>query len=472
MTTPPLWDGVLRCLAAQMPAFALKAWLDPLVPEVDGDRLVLRCPTPFHRDRVRDRFLAVIEARASEVARTPVSVRLELAPPSPPDLRLPARTPRRAPEADGRAREQAGAHGDGGSVGDCGRGAAQRTLQYSFDSFVVGPGNALAREASLALARGAQPGVCPLYLASGSGLGKTHLARALAREARAHGTGHTLYVSAEGFTNEFLGSIRSRQMAGFKRRYREQCELLVVEDLQFLAGKQSTQLELFHTLTHLLDAGRRVVLTADREPRELDGLDPRLRSQLAAGLVAVIEPPDARVRRQILRQRAAAGGVRLPDPCLDLLVARARGSVRDLEGVLIQLVTSAALLKRPIDLELTEQALRKVSPIGESASPLRVTDVLAVVAGYFETRPEALASRSRRRDVLVPRQLAMYLCRRYTDEPLARIGEALGRDHPAVSHAIRTVERRILERAPVRYQVEALAQRLDALRDGGGRSGS
>jgi chromosomal replication initiator protein len=251
-------------------------------------------------------------------------------------------------------------------------------------------------------------------------------------------------------------------MPGFKRRFREQCDLLVIEDVQFLGGKKATQLELFHIVEHLLDAGGRVVITADREPRELTEIDPRLRSQIAGGLVAVLEAPDARVRREILRQKAAAGGVRLPEACLDRLVAGVRGSVRDLEGVLIQLVATASLLKRPIDDRLTDEALRKLAQLPAPRAALEISDVVGVVASFFKTNPAALAARSRRRDVLLPRQLAMYLCRRYTEASLQRIGEALGRDHPAVSHALKTVERGMLERAPLRYQVEALAERLDA----------
>jgi chromosomal replication initiator protein len=327
----------------------------------------------------------------------------------------------------------------------------------------VGPCNALAREACFALAHGRQRGLNPLYLSSEPGLGKTHLARAVVHEARRCGSLRTIYDSAESFTNCFTNALRSKSMARFKRRYREQCDLLVVEDLQFLSSKTSTQLEFFHTLTHLVDAGLRVTLTGDRLPRDIEGLDARLRSQLTAGLVAEIEPPDASVRRNILRSKAAAGGVRVPDDCLDLLVEAVRGSVRDLEGALIQLVTTAALLKRSIDLELTHMALRKLAPVPPRKPHLEPETVIDVVAGFFGTTRAALASRSRRRDVLVPRQLAMYLCRRYTDHPLSRIARAFDRDHPAVSNAVKVVERKILERAPLRYQVEELSARLDRL---------
>lgn len=458
MTPPQLWDGVLRRLGGELPAFAVEAWLAPLVPETSGDGLQLLCPTPFHRDRVRERYLGTISACAAEEAGAAIPITLGVGRPAgakPAAAAVRPVTPA-APAAPAAAGMPAAAV-------PARPAPLQRAFPYSFENFVVGPGNALAREASLAIARGSQPGVCPLYLASRPGLGKTHLIRALAEEARRNGVSRSVCTSAENFTSEFMAALRARKMPGFKRRYREECQLLVLEDVQFLGGKKATQLELFHTVAHLLDVGGRVVLTADREPRELVDLDPRLRSQIAGGLVAVIEAPDARVRREILRQKAAAGGVRVPEECLDRLVEGVRGSVRDLEGVLVQLVVTASLLKRPIDRALTDAALRKLGDAAPARAVLEVAQVVGVVAAYFKTTPVALASRTRRRDVLVPRQLAMYLCRRYTEGSLQQIGDALGRDHPSVSHALRAVERAMLERAPLRYQVEALVERLDAL---------
>jgi chromosomal replication initiator protein len=337
----------------------------------------------------------------------------------------------------------------------------QRPLPYCFDSFVVGPCNALAREASWAIARGQQANLNLLYLTSEIGLGKTHLARAIVAERTALDSRPVRYASAESFTNEFMTAIRGKTMEQFKQRYRRDCGVLVFEDVPFLASKRATQLELFHTITHLLDVGRSVVLTGACLPRDVPGMDPRLASQMTAGLVAEIEMPDARVRREILRSKAARGGVGLPDECLDLLVERAHGNVRELEGVLIQLVSSASLLKRPIDRALTEAALRKLDQGRGPSHRLDPRRVIEVVAAFFRTSPEALAARSRRRDVLVPRQLAKYLCRRFTDASPGEIAAHFGRNHTSVTNAEKVVARQILERAPLRYQVEALCDRLE-----------
>jgi len=522
MTFPPeVWDGVLHRLQGELPPFSIEAWLEPLtaVPQKNGLRLL--CPSPFHRDRVRNHFLPrILECLRAEVGEH-VAVELALwinsgnpereePPASPPAVhnanKIKIGPPDRKPGALGRPPKRArtrpagldnaeqptrvddeGEAKDDTDPGDLGTHVQQpgqrralsapsrttagghayraenhsksasvseatprqRIFPYTFDNFVVGPCNALAREASLAIARDQQLSLNQVYLASQPGNGKTHLSRAAVVEAKRLIGDRARYTSAESFTTEFLTALRTSQTQRFKRKYRRDCDVLVIEDIQFLEGKTSTQLEFFHTVQHMLDSGGRVLLTSDRLPQALTGLDDRLRSQLSSGLLAELEPPDAQVRRNILRAKAAGGGVRLPDDCLDLLVEEVRGSVRDLEGVLIQIVSTASLLKRLIDIELTREALHKKVGSSRLASRemLDPAAVIRVVASFFKTTPEAMASRSRRRDHLVPRQLAMYLSRRYTDASLAEIGRLLGRDHPAVRNAISKLERAILEKA-------------------------
>jgi chromosomal replication initiator protein len=469
MIEPPiLWDGVLRRLRAELPAFAVEAWADPLVAEPDPEGIRLLCPSPFHRDRVArylDPIRRCVEAQAGRPLRVVLAVRESAAGEA---AGGPSVAPPSVPEPPAHA---GGGPGEATPPPPAGRvetppgGATpsgQLLLRHSFENFVVGECNALAREASLAVARGRAVG-SPLFLVSASGLGKTHLACSIAREARRCGVQRVVLASAESFTSQLVASIQTRATDRFKRRFREGCELLILEDVQFLAGKTATQLELFHTLEHLRAAGRAVVLTGDRLPLAIGGLAPRVASILASGIVAEIEPPDAQVRREILRSKAAAGGVHLPGPCLDLLVEAVRGSVRDIEGVLTQLVASSVLLHRPVDLELTELALRKVEPrvLGRALAP---EEVVRVVAAFFQTTPEVLAQRSRRRDLAHTRKLAMYLAHRYTDASLEAIGRALGRRHSAVRNAIVSMERAILERAPLRYQVERLTERVEGLR--------
>jgi len=516
MTFPPkVWDGALRRLRLELPPFTCEAWLESLVAATSPDGasttsststvptstgrdtggLLLLCPTAFHRDRVRDLYLSRIRACVEAEAGRPVDVQLDVseasddteeaqaavreASPSERASQEPAGAAepaaaeqtlaapraetvkvRRLPEGAAATPRAASARSAAGANRPC----AFAPVQHTFESFVVGDCNSLAREASLAVVRESGPGLSQLYICSEPGLGKTHLSRAVFSEARANGR-RPVYASAEAFTNEFLASLRSHQMERFKRKFRSDCDVLVVEDVHFLEGKESTQLEFFHSVQHVLDAGGRVVLTGNRLPGSLTALEPRLRSQVAGGFVCELGPPDAQVRRNILRSKAAAGGVRLPEDCLEMLVDAVRGNVRDLEGVLIQLVTAASLLKRAIDPEMTREALEKKGALRSqpSAARLGTADVIAVVAAFFKTTLDVMSSKSRRREVLLPRQLAMYLCDKYTDASLVEIGRGLGRDHPSVRNAITKVERQLLESAPLRYQVEALIGRLDEL---------
>ncbi len=508
--TPEVWDGVVRRLRSELPPYICDAFIANLAVEARADSVFIHCPTAFHRDRIRDQYHGNICAGIDAEMGRHVKVEIVVADgrataagssskPSSPPSATPSHKPTSGPAtrpvpsqgvepscvpepASARPRAVVPAPRAIDPVPTPGASytpfASRRPLvqqvpravpvqrpllrpQHTFDSFVVGNCNALAREASLAVLRDDDPRLDQLYLFGATGLGKTHLARAVCAEARAQGR-RPVYTSAEAFTNEFLASLRARDTSRFKRKFRRDCDVLIVEDVGFLAGKESTQLEFFHTVQHVRDAGGRVVFTGGGLPQSFTSLDSRVRSQLSDGFVAEMGSPDAQVRREILSAKAAAGGVHLPQDCLDILVETVRGNVRDLESVLIQLVTTASLLKKKIDRALTLEALdRKGAERAMSLPRLKISEVIGLVAGSFQTTADEMAGKSRKKEVLVPRQLAMYLCRRYTNASLAEIGRAMNRDHPSVRNAIAKVERAILEKAPLRYQVEELVRQLD-----------
>ena len=503
--TPKVWNGVLHRLQDEIPPFSFEAWIEPLDARLDGGILSIICPSSFHRERIRQQYFELLKAclekeassipeldgaeapeiqlgvrarRAESVLRSNLDHKTAVEGLSGSSTArratLPAKPrgplqPTASPATSVAVREMPVRAKAGSAIATAQRDRAtpqQASLDtgpaYTFENFVVGPCNALAREAAFAMAHRQQQNLSQLYLCADSGMGKTHLARAVAAEASRIGSPSVQYVSAEGFTNQFLASLRSNRTGDFKKRYRGRNQLLVVEDVQFLERKEATQLEFFHTLTHVLDTGGQIVITGDRMPAEMAQLAPRLRSQLMGGFVAELEAPDAQVRRSLFRAKAAHGGWRLPPDCLDRLVESARGSVRDLEGVLIQLVTTAALLKKPIDLELTERAIvQKSAARAPSAKGFKLAEIIELVSTFFKTSPDRLRGRSRAHQVLIPRQVTMYLAHRYTDASTAEIARSLGRDHPAVRNAIQKIERGILEKPKLRYQIEALIERIE-----------
>ena len=328
--------------------------------------------------------------------------------------------------------------------------------RYSFQQFVIGDSNRLAHAASLAVAELPGQAYNPLFLHAPPGLGKTHLLHAIANYVLAFGGGATVrYTTVESFTNHFISALSSHSIEQFKRTYRD-ADVLLIDDVQFLASKAKTEEEFFHTFNALYETGRQLVLTCDRLPRDLSTLAERLRERFESGLVADIKPPDFATRLTILRKRATLDHIDLADPAvLELIATRITTNIRVLEGALIRLVAFHSLSRRPIDLELANEVLDGLLPRSRTGPP-SIPAIQAAVAAHFSISIQALVSPSRTVAIAWPRQIAMHLARLLTEASLPAIGRAFGgRSHATVVHACRRVAEQLTvdERAAATVEI-------------------
>jgi chromosomal replication initiator protein len=323
----------------------------------------------------------------------------------------------------------------------------------------VGTSNRFAFEAAWAVATERRALYNPLYLYGGSGLGKSHLCGAIGSQIHSSEPGvQILNTTAEQFVDQMVLGIRKNEMAEFKEKYRRRCDVLVIDGVHFFSGKEKTQAELSHTLDHLTNSGKQVILTGTVPPQELRHMTDGLISRLGGGLVVDIQPPEVETRGRILHQKARLEGVPLPDDVVDLIASRISGSVRRLEGLLVNMIAKSSLLSRPIDLDLAREVLGSFQ-ISESQMST-IDSIQKLVARQYHLEVAQMISRSRKRSICHPRQLAMYLCRAFTDESLDGIGRAFCRNHASVIHSIGVIERKLREKAKIRREVEFLRERL------------
>lgn len=331
--------------------------------------------------------------------------------------------------------------------------------RFTFDRFVVGPCNRFAYQAAWVVANGESHAYNPLYFYGGSGLGKSHLSCAIGNHIQnLEPATRILTVTAEEFVNEMVLSIRKNEMWGFKEKYRRRCDILLIDGVQFFSRKEKTQGELSHTLDHLCSFGKQIILTSMVPPHEISHMTDGLKSRLGCGLVVDIQPPDLETRGRILRLKSESEGVALPEDVVEFLASRIHGNIRRLEGLLINLMAKSSLLFRPIDLELAQEVIESF----QVAENHRATigSIQKLVAEQYHLEVEKLISRSRRKSVCYPRHLAMYLCRKFTDESLDAIGRAFCRDHASVIHSIGVIEKHIREKAKVRRELDFLVEKL------------
>jgi len=441
----PAWNRIRSELLRIVGESTFEIWLAALRPTMwDGSRLVLEAP-PQIQPWVAKRYGAVLERCAQAVLGAGAQVICTAVSPI---------TTSGAP-----ATTHAGQQPTESSATLLDQPLNPR---YTFEQFVIGDGNRLAHAAALAVAELPGQAYNPLFIHAAPGRGKTHLLQAIANYAQEYGGGTRVrYTTVEGFTNQFITSLSARASAeAFKRLYRD-ADVLLIDDVQFLASKARTEEEFFHTFNAIYENGRQLVFSCDRLPRQLVGLQERLRERFESGLVVQIDAPDLRTRLAILKKRAALDRVPITDSrVLELIASRVTDNVRSLEGALIRLVAHHSLTRRQIDLALAREVLDQIHPAQPSAKP-SLASIQTAVAAHFEIAEEALRSASRASRVAWPRQLAIHLARDLTDASLAQIGAAFGgRNHATVLYACRRVSERVLIDPQAAADLQALSELL------------
>lgn len=332
--------------------------------------------------------------------------------------------------------------------------------RHTFSNFVIGPSNQLAHAAAVAAAGGGGRRYNPLFLCGGTGLGKTHLVHAIAhRVYDERPSARIRYVSAERFTNEFITALQHQRMDDFRAKYREQCDLLLVDDIQFLAGRVQTQEEFFHTFNALHNVDRQIVVTSDKYPQALERMEERLVSRFASGLVADIQSPELETRVAIVRNKAALEGIELADDVAVYLAQAIRSNVRELEGTLIRLAAKSSLTGRKVDMDFVRTELS--ATIAHRTQTLSVEDIQRAVCQHFHLRTSDLTSKDRHKTVAFARHVAMYLCKQRLKCSFPELGRAFGnRDHTTVMSAVRKIEAQREDDPNVRAHLEAIERKL------------
>jgi chromosomal replication initiator protein len=420
MTVMNIWESVLARIEAKVNRHSFYTWFRPtsFVAELEGG-IRVRVPNTLFRDWLTKHYSTVLEEALLEVERP--GSRIEFVTEDAPAPLLDTESLMPPPE-------------DADEGGQAGIGP-----RYSFDTFIVGPSNQFAHAACRAVAEAPSRSYNPLFIYGGVGLGKTHLMHAIGHYVVTHL--HQLkltYISSERFMNEMINAVRYDRVLDFRERYRS-VDILLVDDVQFLAGKEGTQTEFFHTFNALYDAQKQIVISSDCPPHEIPSLEERLRSRFEWGLIADIQPPDLETKVAILRKKAETEGIPLPDNVALYIAGKIKSNIRELEGSLIRLIAYASLTGREISLPLAQDVLRNVLQNDDRAITIEV--IQKFVSDYYQLKIGELKSRNNSKSVAMPRQIAMYLCKNLTSASLPEIGKSFGgKHHSTVIHSIRKIE--------------------------------
>jgi chromosomal replication initiator protein len=439
------WNEIKDYLKDKLPETVHKLWIEPITCLRDDDTLLeLSCPDRFFYSWVKENYLTTIKESLVSLGRVSQKVHLTVGADSY-QKQLPY-------QEDGRKQLRLPSMPEAKSY--------IRNLhpRYTFDEFMVGDSNLLAHSACQAIAQGDTTLGPTLYINAGTGLGKSHLTHAVAHSISSLSPGTRLfYLTAQQFSSEMVGGIRTNSMDSFKEKYHNNCDVLLIEDIQSLAGKEKTQIELNELLDVLMKAGKRIILNGSRAPRDLANIDEGFRSRMSAGLISTINPPDIKTSRRIIRRKAKNCKLNLTDDLVDYLAQNIKGDIRKIESSIVGLKAKSSLMKTDPDLLMAKEVVAEIIGNSQMLSAELIRDF---IARHYKISIDDLQSRSRKKTIAFPRQVSMYLARKYTEQGLAEIGKAFNRDHSTVLHSVRVITNAMSRNGSVRGQVELLAKKL------------
>jgi chromosomal replication initiator protein len=447
-----LWENALSTLEGRIKPHNFEMWLRPIhCKGIDGGRIRLSAPSKWIQEWFQDNYQSIV----LDALRTQTNQEFEIVF----EVReteseaAPAEEPGASPALDGAAPQKIVAVEKSEPHSDL-------LAKYTFEAFVVGPSNQLAHAASRAVAEVPAGKYNPLFIYGGVGLGKTHLVHAIGHRMREkHPQWRILYLKTETFMNEYINSLRNGKIDEFRRKYRERCDVLLMDDIQFLQGKDRTQDEFFHTFNSLFESHRQIVLTADKYPHEIPDLEDRLRSRFQSGLIADIQPPELETRIAILKKKADLDEIALPDEVASYLATNIKSNVRELEGLLMRVAAFSGLQEQPITIEFAKETLKNF--LTQAAHSLTVEAVQKEVANYFNVKLADLKSPKRHQAIARPRQIAMYLARKLCKCSYPDLGQRFGgKDHTTVLSACRKIESLVQSDPKTRHTVEELERHL------------
>lgn len=430
-----IWNDVLKLIKVELTEVSFNTWLKTIKPVTIAENIIiLAAPNEFTKNILEGRYLNLIKNGIKQVTNTDYDIKFVI---PGEDINL---NVGQSIVNNNMTTEQ----------------RAQLNPKYTFDTFVIGNSNRFAHAACLAVAEAPAQAYNPLFIYGGVGLGKTHLMHAIGHYIlNQTPNAKVVYVSSEKFTNELINSIRDDKNNEFRNKYRN-VDILLIDDIQFIAGKESTQEEFFHTFNALHEANKQIVISSDRPPKEIPTLEDRLRSRFEWGLISDIQPPDLETRIAILKKKAKVENIEVPDDVMNYIATKIQSNIRELEGALIRIVAYSSLTNKEITLDLAEEALKDIFSTNKPRK-ITVDLIKEVVSKDFNVKVEDFNSKKRTRSIAYPRQIAMYLTRELTDLSLPKIGEEFGgRDHTTVIHAYDKISKEMATDEDLKNRIDAL----------------